>query len=318
MASPHPLPLVSVLMPAYNCAAYLGDALRSLQAQTMASWEAIVVDDGSPDDVAGALAPFADDARIRHLATEHGGLAMARNRALDEVRAPVVALLDGDDLYEPDYLDAMMHELRDEKVGFVTCDARFFGLPRLEGRRFSEITPQRPPVTLDRVLRREFNIFGACMIRVTALREVGGWTAGLPSAEDLDLWLRLLGAGWRCGFVARPLHDYRRRSDSLSAARLPLLEAVVRVYDAAQLRLSHRFEGETARQMLGLINEEIAFERGQALVLAGRVREGLHELRRAGPRTRSAAWRAAMLGMRLIPTAAAGFMRWRIAAAERG
>lgn len=314
-----PPPAVSVLVPAYRCADYVGDALRSLQAQTMADWEAIVVDDGSPDDLPGAMHVFADDPRIRLLRTGHAGVSAARNHALAAARAPLIALLDGDDAYAPDYLAEMTAAIRaDPAIGFVTCDATFFGNPQLEGIRFSAVSPQVPPVTLDRVLGRQFNIFTACLLLATALNDVGGWSADLRSAEDLDLWIRLLERGWHCGFVPKSLHRYRRRPDSLSAARLPLLLAVGQVYDDAIARLAGRPEQRTAIAVRMTIENEIAFERGEALVIAGDVAAGLHQLRHAGSRTRTPAWRAALLAMRLLPFLAPRFMRWRMEQALRG
>lgn len=314
-----PLPTISVLVPAYRCADYIGDALRSLQAQTLSDWEAIVVDDGSPDDLVGAMRPFAADSRIRLLRTANEGVSAARNHALAVARAPLIALLDGDDRYAPDYLADMIHAIRtDERAGFATCDAHFFGNPRLDGVRFSAVTPMIPPVTLERVLTRQFNVFTACVLLATALQDVGGWTTDLRSAEDLDLWIRLLERGWQCVFVPRPLHHYRRRPDSLSSARLPLLMGVAKVYDDATARLAGRPEQRTAIAMRETIDAEIAFEHGEALVLAGDVGAGLRELRRAGARTRSLSWRVALIGMRLLPRAAPRFMRWRMDAAARG
>ncbi|HEX8445547.1 MAG TPA: glycosyltransferase [Sphingomonas sp.] len=314
-----PIPIVSVLVPAYRCAAFIADTIRSLQAQTLADWEAIVVDDGSPDDLVAALRPFAGDTRIRLLRTAHAGVSAARNAALAAARAPLIALLDGDDAYAPDYLAEMTGAMAaDPDLGFVTCDATFVGNVRLEGRRFSAVLPQVPPVTLDRVLARQFNVFTACMLQASAVRAVGGWSEQLQSAEDLDLWIRLLERGWRCGYVPRALHRYRRRTDSLSAARLPLLHAVAHVYDGAVARLDGRPEQRTARAVRATIDRDIAFAQGEAMVVAGDVRGGLRELRRAGARTRTLAWRTALLAMRLVPAAAPRFMRWRMQAATRG
>ena len=76
---------------------------------------------GAPDDVAGALEPFAGDTRIRFLKTDNGGLSVARNRAVAVARAPWVALLDGDDIYEPRYVETMLAEIaRDPAVGSPT------------------------------------------------------------------------------------------------------------------------------------------------------------------------------------------------------
>src|SRR5689334_15629547 len=115
-------PAVSVIVPAYNVAHLLGETLASIQAQTRGDWEAIVIDDGSPDDVVSVFTRFAHDPRFRLLRTDNGGLATARNRAIAAARAPLVALLDGDDIYAPDYLERMLPAIEaDPSLGFVSC-----------------------------------------------------------------------------------------------------------------------------------------------------------------------------------------------------
>src|SRR6188474_149247 len=104
-ASSARVPRVAVIVPAYGVAHLLGEALDSLRAQSFTEWECVVVDDGARDDVAGAVAPYLADPRIRFLATDNGGVSTARNRAVATTSAPYIALLDGDDLYRPEYLD---------------------------------------------------------------------------------------------------------------------------------------------------------------------------------------------------------------------
>lgn len=101
-------PRVSVLVPTFEQATFIARALASLQAQTLADWEAVVVDDGSQDDTQAVLAPFLRDARIRCLRLgENCGLGRALNMAIDASRAPLLAYLPSDDLYFPSHL----HEL---------------------------------------------------------------------------------------------------------------------------------------------------------------------------------------------------------------
>ena len=80
-------PRVAVIVPAYGVAHLLGEALDSLLGQTMPDWECVVIDDGAPDDVARAVAPYLADPRIRFLATDNGGVATARNRGARQATA---------------------------------------------------------------------------------------------------------------------------------------------------------------------------------------------------------------------------------------
>jgi glycosyltransferase involved in cell wall biosynthesis len=303
-------PAVSVIVPAWGVGALLGEALGSLQAQTRSDWEAIVVDDGDTQAVADALAPFRSDPRIRLLATENGGLAAARNRGIAAARAPRICLLDGDDRYRPDYLEKMIAALdADPRLGFVTCDAQLFGAPRFEGKLFSQLEPQTGPLTLERVLRRQFKVFGSTMMRREALGSVGGFDAGLRSAEDLDLWIRMLGGGWSAAYVPAPLVEYRRRATSLSADALGLARWVCRVYENAVARLDGQPEQSAAAEMLAVERNKLRIEEGEAAILEGRTRAGLALLRSTDIASRSLKWRLAMTLFRIVPPLAGPVIR---------
>lgn len=98
-------PLVSIIIPCYNQAAFLPDTIRSLQAQTLANWECIVVDDGSTDESAAIVRQFANqDIRIRLLSKSNGGSASARNAGLQQAQGEYIQFLDADDIIQPDKL----------------------------------------------------------------------------------------------------------------------------------------------------------------------------------------------------------------------
>lgn len=299
-----------MIVPAWGVSHYLGEALSSLQRQTFIDWEAIVVDDGDTDRVAAAFAPFAADPRMRLLRTDNAGLAVARNRGIAAARAERIALLDGDDRYTPDYLSKMIERLdRDPALGFVTCDARLFGAPAFEGKLFSQLEPQQEPLTLERVIRRQFKVFGASIMRCAALVDVGGYDRSLRSAEDLDLWIRILETGWSGALLALPLYEYRRRGDSLSASSLALARWVRQVYANAAERLHGRPEGAAAREMLAKAERDLRMEEGIAAILEGRRGEGLRMLRDSNAAGASFKWRLAMTGLRLFPPLAGPVMR---------
>jgi len=103
-------PVVSVIIPAWNAAAYIDEALASVSAQTLAEWEALVIDDASSDDTAERIvAVAARDPRFRLLRQDrNAGPSAARNRGIDEARGRYVALLDADDAYAPTRLTQMV------------------------------------------------------------------------------------------------------------------------------------------------------------------------------------------------------------------
>ena len=306
-------PAISVIVPAYGVAHLLHEALGSLQAQDFGDWEAIVIDDGAPDNVAAAFTPFVDDARFRLMQTDNRGIAMARNRAIATARAPLIAFLDGDDIYQPDYLSTMTAAIAaDPAIGFVTCDAIYFGTPDREGQPFSKFSAQAGALTLDRVLSREFNVFIGCVLRRAAFDEIDGFDTSLHSAEDLDLWIRLLETGWSGACVRRPLCRYRRRPGSLSWNKLSLLTSAEQVYRNAANRLAGRPEVATAMRMLNAVRREISWIEGEELIRAGRAREGIAVLTDAGADQRSLRWRLAMPLMRAIPPLAPLLVQLRL------
>jgi glycosyltransferase involved in cell wall biosynthesis len=312
-------PAVSVIVPAWGAAHLVGEALTSLIAQRFTDWEAVVVDDGGPA-VGDAVAPFAAaDPRIRFLSTPHGGVSAARNHAIAAARAPLVALLDGDDRYRPDYLEKMVAAIRaDPALGFVTCDATFTGDTPRDGQRFSAYLPQAGEPTLEAVIARRFNIFIACIIRREAVSGAGGFDEGLRSSEDLDLWIRMLEGGWRAGLVPEPLVFYRRRAGSLSSATRRLRQDGIRMYEQAVARLAGRPEAlAAATTMIARLREEIAWSDGEDLVIEGRVADGLALLRRSGAERRSPRWRMMMPLFRLAPPLARPVLSWRRRQEER-
>src|SRR5579863_7730993 len=116
-------PTVSVVIPAYKAAHTIGRALDSLLAQTRPADEILIIDDGSPDDIAGAVAPYGD--RVTLLRKPNSGAASARNAGLDRVRGEWVAFLDADDYWEPHKLERQLDVLRwHPEVGVIA--GRFF------------------------------------------------------------------------------------------------------------------------------------------------------------------------------------------------
>ncbi|MGE0128628.1 MAG: glycosyltransferase family 2 protein [Blastocatellales bacterium] len=227
--------LVSVIIPAYNVAPYIAEALESLFAQTWRDFEAIVINDGSTDETEERLAPYRD--RIVYIKQKNAGVMAARNAGLRAARGDYVALLDGDDLWEPRFLETLVKMLQaDPGLSVAYPNAVFFGSPNFAGKLHQDVFPVAEPVTFDRVLRRECYIFGSLVIRREALDDVGlpaSFDESLEGqgAEDFDLWLRMLQRGRRFKFTEEPLAKYRWRHDSLSNTGVGLLSCVISVYE---------------------------------------------------------------------------------------
>ena len=300
------VPAVSIIMPAYNVSDYIAEAIHSVQAQTLTDWELLVIDDGSTDDLMDVLEEFADDPRIKVHRFRNGGLPVARNRGLNLARAPLASLLDADDMFMPDYLEKMVDAISAAPdIAFVTCDAVMFGIKEREGRRFSDFEPQTPPITLKRLLARDFNVFVMCTLRTEIAREVGGFTQGLTSAEDFDLWVRLLDAGYRAEYVPEALGHYRRRADSLSNSPKKFRLGVICAYRGFLRRNGpdHPLAGLCRRK----IREQFAlydFWRGRAAMRDGDLHRGRVPAPPRQPRT-------AVLAVEIVPACDEGRSRSR-------
>ena len=195
-------------MAAFNAEDTIHEAVASALAQSDPRVELIVIDDGSLVPVAETLASI-DDARLRIIC--HGrnrGLSAARNTGLRHASAPLVAQLDADDLWEPDYVETVLPRFEDPAVGLVYSNAHLIGHPGGRDRsildtsvhpmdRFPKFAEQNPVPSLTATMRTE------------AVRAVGGYATWLRHAMDYYLYAKLICAGWRFDYVDRCLASYR-------------------------------------------------------------------------------------------------------------
>ena len=215
-------PAVSVLMAVRDGAAHLPETIASLRAQIEpeGGLEFVVVDDASGDATPALLAAWAEaDPRLRVLsAAAPIGLAAALNLGLEHVRAPLVARADGDDLYAPDRLLRQTAALRaDPRLDALSC-----GCVRIDeaGNELARMAPVTGPDRIRfRTLYTSSLLHPGAMIRTAALRAVGGYDVAYWTAQDSDLWARLLAAGGRLDNLAVPLVHYRVHATSLTAKR---------------------------------------------------------------------------------------------------
>ena len=274
------MPAVSVIMPAYNVAEYVGAALESALAQTFANLEVVVVDDGSSDATPAIAAEVAArDARVRVIRQENRGLAGARNRALAEAKADYFALLDSDDLWNSTFLEEQIAILRGRPhVSIVTGNARVLG-GRLDGVPARPCPDTRPDPDLASILADEESVFIMTVFRRAVYDRIGGFDETMRTNEDFDYWIRAAAAGFVFARNDRPLGSYRRRPDSLSADEERMLRGILRVYAKAAdtfadrpreraiiNRQAERFEQQLLRSQARTALEKLDF-RGAASTL---------------------------------------------------
>lgn len=207
-------PEVSIIVPVHNGEAYLAAALDSVLAQSLADWELIVVDDGSSDGTLDVLARYSHEPRLVVLEQPNGGTARARNRGLEHARGELVAFLDADDMWRPEYLARMAGALRQAPA----ASAAYSGWQYID--QAGTPLPQRvmPYGGDSALLARELHwkvalVPAAVVARRAAVAACGGFDAALRTAEDWDLWLRMAPRG---AFVAVPGYAtlYRQHAHS--------------------------------------------------------------------------------------------------------
>lgn len=112
--------LVSIITPCYNGSKYIAETINSVLSQTYSNWEMIIVDDGSKDDSAKIIKTFCEkDKRIKLIQQQNGGSANARNHAIREAKGQYIALLDSDDLWETNFLEAQLKFMKEKDCTLV-------------------------------------------------------------------------------------------------------------------------------------------------------------------------------------------------------
>ncbi len=194
-----PSPRISVLMPAYNAASTVADAVCSVLDQTFRDFELLAVDDGSGDDTAAILSALAaKDARIHVLRLPHGGIVPALNAGLAAARAPYVARMDADDRCLPARLEQQWAFMEaNPHMGLVGSRVAFGGSAEAGGyaRYVDWINTLLTPEQIARERFRESPFAHPSVLFRRSLVEQFGPYADGPFPEDYELWLRWLDNG---------------------------------------------------------------------------------------------------------------------------
>lgn len=209
------MPDVSVIIPAYNAAATIREAIESLCMQTNPHWEAVIVDDGSSDGTAEIVAALmTHEPRIRLIRQANAGVGAARNLGAAVTSAPWLHFLDADDWIAPEYFAHLLAAEPD--LDIIHCG-------------WQRVTPQGKigPAAFGPAAAGLFEVFaqycalpttGLCLVRRTCFEQVGGFDPSFRSCGDWDLWLRLSRMGARFGGVPEPLVFYRMSPTSITLA----------------------------------------------------------------------------------------------------
>lgn len=226
----HRPPTFSVVIPAYQTADTIGESVRSALAQVHPPHEVIVIDDGSTDDLEGALCPF--EAQIKVIRKENGGAASARNAGAAAASGDFMAILDADDAFHPRRIEALAQlACARPDLDLLTTDTRFVVAGKVVGS-FGDHNTFALEDQRAAILRCCF-VGGWPAVRLSRLRAIGGFDESLRIAYDWDCWLRLILDGSLAGVVTEPYYDYVLHPGSLSASRVTSLWDRVRLLEKA-------------------------------------------------------------------------------------
>jgi glycosyltransferase involved in cell wall biosynthesis len=259
MSGEHEVPVISVVIPTYNCARYLGEALESVLAQGMAGVEIIVVDDGSTDETPDVLRAYGE--RILAVRQVNQGVSAARNHGIRRAKGELVAFLDADDVWLPgklamdrrvlaDFPDACLvfsdymafdgsgvlrgSSFAHDGVFEAWCDARGVRRGEAGAADIFELLVQHDPIQMCSVVARR-----------RCLESAGGFDEGLSVAEDFALFLRLAKDA-PVAFVRQVTSGWRYRAEGLSGPRAVTAGRLPRglLWEEGEYRVLQKLMGE--------------------------------------------------------------------------
>lgn len=227
--------LVSVVIPTYNHARYLGRALQSVLDQTYVNWEAIVIDNHSTDNTDELMASFADP-RITYLKIHNQGvIAASRNAGIRAAKGEWIAFLDSDDWWTADKLQACFDCINDRvdlayhDLEIVTDQPRLFRTKKINSWQV------KPPVLIDLMTRGNAIATSSAVVRTRLLKQVNGMNESpdMVAAEDYNTWLRIAQLTNGFKYVPTQLGFYQLHNQGVSRKDMsvPAQHAIIEFID---------------------------------------------------------------------------------------
>lgn len=208
---------VSVIIPAYNAAPLIGEAVESALRQTLPPAEILVIDDGSTDDTASVVERFGP--RVTLLRKSNGGPASARNLGAAHARGEWLAMLDADDSWMAEKLERQLRLDTSERIGVIHC---------LANTSYPDVPPE---LTFEDLWDgRNWIVNSTALVRRAVFDAVGGFNEDRTLVEDYHLWLRIAHEGWRIVMCSEILCTYTR-GGGLTSNRAWFLRASLRNAD---------------------------------------------------------------------------------------
>jgi glycosyltransferase involved in cell wall biosynthesis len=269
------MPLVSVIIPAYQHGQCIVESVESVMAQTFRDFEVIVINDGSTDGTEEVLRPYVEKNRIRYFHQENQGISATRNRGLSLATGEFVAFLDDDDVWPPDKLEWQVDALRNSTALVVGGLTSVFGT-RGDRKAIVETSEYSTIDTAKLFGGNPFGSPGQTLIRKSALLEIGGFDPTIWGADDHDVWIRLS----RMGEIRR----YERISLFYRVHESNTSRDSERMFENAEKVIRKNLVGVTGRERVQLERQGFRFLfryggkkliwRGARLIFQGQFRKG--------------------------------------------
>ncbi|MBV9241749.1 MAG: glycosyltransferase family 2 protein [Acidobacteria bacterium] len=287
------IPKVSVVIPAYNSADTIEESLKSVRAQKFREHEVIVVNDGSPDTekFERVIRHYLED--IVYIRQKNSGAGPARNLGIDHARGEIIAFLDADDVWLPDFLASQYVFLQRHDHDMVYCDAQMFGMKSAYRRTFMEDAPSDGAANFNSILDLRCNVItSGTLARKEKIVEAGMFETERVRAHDFHLWLRMAKAGAKIGYQKKVLIKYRVGTDGISGDSISRVEREISAFERVRntIELDEEQQQIVARRISGL-EADLAVEQGKSFLLSGDYREAAMAFRIANRHRRS--WKLA-------------------------
>ena len=297
-------PAVSIILPAYNVAEFIGEALNSVFEQTFVDYEIIVINDGSPDtpQLEQVLEPY--QSRITYIKQENKGAGAARNAGLKVARGEFVAFLDADDVWLPNFLSEQVALIRSGPgYDLVYADAEFFGKPQ-GARTVMQRDASELPVTFERLIGEQCIVNTSSVLAIRkAILEVGLFDETLRNSQDFDLWVRLAKRpNARMNFQRKVLVRHRVRQGSLASDGIKSVEGELKVLDKVSQRDDLTpSERDTLARTVALRTASTEVDRGKRKLLEGEFNAATESFRMANSYYRSWKLRLVLFFLQVSP-----------------
>ncbi|MFD0989563.1 glycosyltransferase family 2 protein [Mariniflexile jejuense] len=205
--------LVSIIVPCFKQAHFLGEALQSVLNQSYTNWECIIVNDGSPDNTEEIAKIWCNkDDRISYINKKNGGLPNARNAGIQISNGNYIIVLDADDILHQDYILKTLPVLQSNKELAIVSSYRIF----FTGNTSNIIKKYEASGSTYRDLMFENVLMPSSIYRKGCWKEVGGYDETMIKGfEDWEFWIAVLKKGWKYTFVEDYLFYYRKSEQSM-------------------------------------------------------------------------------------------------------